>query len=70
MYRNGLEAKVIGQYTGISYNTIINWVKQSRRQRPAAIEANGKSETAAEDDYPNFITSLEHPHPAFPALSS
>jgi transposase-like protein len=54
MHRNGLDAKVIGQYTGISYNTIINWVKQSQQ---AAIESDG-SELDEATDRQDFITSL------------
>jgi hypothetical protein len=53
MHRNGLEAKAIGQYTGISYNTIINWVNQSNAADP--------SDTIADDSAQNFITSLPHP---------
>jgi transposase-like protein len=30
MHLNGLDAKQIERYTGISHNTILNWVKQSQ----------------------------------------
>jgi transposase-like protein len=67
MYRNGLEAKVIGQYTGISYNTIINWVKQSRQQRPAAIASGGDAESDEAIDHRDFIPSLTSAPVRFPA---
>ncbi len=58
MHRNGLDAKVIGQYTGISYNTIINWVNQARRDRKGAIHPSGQSETLEEEYGPDFIPLL------------
>jgi transposase-like protein len=67
MHRNGLEAKVIGQYTGISYNTIINWVKQSQQQRLPTIEAVGHSEPDEEGDRQDFITLLVATPPAMAA---
>ncbi len=70
MYRNGLDAKVIGQYTGISYNTILNWVKRSQQQRPPSVATSAKGDRAATDDPPNFITSLGQPNAAFPLRSS
>jgi transposase-like protein len=58
MHRNGLEAKAIGQYTGISYNTIINWVNQAN--------AAARSENTEDESPQNFITSLPHPKNAWP----
>ncbi len=39
MYQNGLGSRSIERYTGISHNTIINWVRQAQSN---ATEASGE----------------------------
>ncbi|MBE9030677.1 IS1 family transposase [filamentous cyanobacterium LEGE 11480] len=58
MYCNGLEAKAIGRYTGISYNTIINWVKQAKSTGKMSLDMVDDPETTEADQSSHFITSL------------
>jgi transposase-like protein len=39
MYQNGLGSRSIERYTGISHNTIINWVRQAQSN---AMEASAE----------------------------
>ncbi|NJN48549.1 MAG: IS1 family transposase [Alkalinema sp. RL_2_19] len=58
MYGNGLTAKAIGQYTGISYNTIINWIKQAKSTGEFGLQAVDDPESTEADQPRHFITSL------------
>lgn len=62
MYHNGLGAKEIQRYTGISHNTIMSWVKQAELWDHASSHPRTQTETsdADQDDEARscFITLL------------
>lgn len=58
MYHNGLEAKEIGQYTGISYNTITNWIKQAKAAGETVEKLVDAADSTEDDRRQHFITSL------------
>ena len=44
MARDGLGFRAIGRATGVSHNTIINWVKQSEADQSNTLEADETSD--------------------------
>jgi transposase-like protein len=55
MYQNGLGARSIERYTGISHSTVANWVRQTKMTaRPEASSETNEGNR----DYRDFITKL------------